>query len=137
MALEVGNGTSVRFRQDRCCGSRSLKEVYPELYLSIFDKDALVGLVLISDLDVRGRSWNLQFLRGFHDWELESVNSVLDFIYSKIPWGEGCDKMRWLLIGNGVFNVCSYSMIFSYDVDDYTPLFKVTCLRKKPCTTST
>ena len=67
--------------------------------------------MLISYLDGMGMSWNVQFLRDFHDWELEFVNSFLDFIYSKIPRGKGSNRMRWLLTRNGVFNVCSYYTI--------------------------
>ncbi len=34
------------------------------------------------------------FLRAFHDWELESATSFLDLIYSHLPQGDGCDRLK-------------------------------------------
>ena len=48
------------------------------------------------------------FHKEFHDWELESVNSFLEFFYSQVPKGMGCNRMRWRLNGSGMFDVHSY-----------------------------
>lgn len=37
--------------------------------------------------------------RGFHDWELEFVNSFLDLLHSNIPRREGCERMYGNLKG--------------------------------------
>uniref|UniRef100_A0A2N9GMA1 Pentacotripeptide-repeat region of PRORP domain-containing protein n=1 Tax=Fagus sylvatica TaxID=28930 RepID=A0A2N9GMA1_FAGSY len=67
--------------------------------------DALVSSILVSHLGGDGRSWNVKFLRDFHDWELESATSFLELIYSHLPRGNGCDKPNWQLNGSGVFDV--------------------------------
>jgi hypothetical protein len=53
-------------------------------------------------------SRNVRFRRAFYDWELESVNSFVDLLYSNVPRGEWCDKMRWRLNASGSFDVTSY-----------------------------
>ena len=54
------------------------------------------------------RSWNLRFYRDFHDRELETAFSFLDFIQSRIPRGVRCDSPHWCLNGNGKFDIRSY-----------------------------
>ena len=39
--------------------------------------------------DVRTGSWNIRFLRAFHDWELELTESHFKILYSNMPSGEG------------------------------------------------
>ena len=55
------------------------------------------------------------FHKEFHDWELESVNSFLEFFYSQLPKGMGCNRMRWRLNGSGMFDVHSYYKDFSWN----------------------
>lgn len=105
VAFEVGNGTQVRFWHDRWSGVQSLKDAFSDLYSCMVDKDALVSSILVSHLGGDGRSWNMKFLRDFHDWELESATSFLELIYSHLPRGNGCDKPNWQLNGSGVFDV--------------------------------
>ena len=68
-------------------------------------------LFLHSDASVHSAfvaSRNVRFRRAFYDWELESVNSFVDLLYSNVPRGEWCDKMRWRLNASGGFDVTSY-----------------------------
>ena len=51
----------------------------------------------------------MRLLRDFHNWELESVTSFLDLIYSHLPRGDGCDRLNWQLNGRGVFDVQSFN----------------------------
>ena len=43
-----------------------------------------------------------------HDWELESVGSFLDLLYSNIPRMEGCDRVKWKLKESNEFIVRFY-----------------------------
>ena len=43
-----------------------------------------------------------------HDWELESVGSFLDLLYSNIPRTEGCDRVKWKLKESNEFIVRFY-----------------------------
>ena len=62
--------------------------MYPDLLANSVDREA-------SDFDLDYQregevlSWNVSFHRDFHDWEVESLNSFLNHIYSKVPKGEG------------------------------------------------
>ena len=37
------------------------------------------------------------FYRHFSDWELESVDSILELLYADTPRRDGFDRMRWQL----------------------------------------
>uniref|UniRef100_A0A2N9H7I3 GTP diphosphokinase n=1 Tax=Fagus sylvatica TaxID=28930 RepID=A0A2N9H7I3_FAGSY len=43
-----------------------------------------------------------KFIRNFHDWELEGVESVMDYLYSQISLLGGADCMSWGLNSTGV-----------------------------------
>ena len=51
---------------------------------------------------------DLRFYRGFQDWELDVVYSLLDFIQARIPLGVGSDTLCWCLKGNGKFDTRSF-----------------------------
>ena len=60
------------------------------------------------------RSWNLQFWRAPHIWELEAVDSFFELLYSCMPRGaqvRGEDKLSWKLTPNGVFDMCFYDWL--------------------------
>ena len=59
----------------------------------------------IKSLDGGSRSWNIQFHHDPDDWEVERVYAFYKHIYSKIPRGEGVDRLFWKLTANGVFDV--------------------------------
>ena len=50
------------------------------------------------------RVWSLRFYREFNDWELAASYS-LHFIQTRIPRGEGSDRLFWCLNGSGKFDV--------------------------------
>jgi hypothetical protein len=55
--------------------------------------------------------WNLRFIRNFHDWELEGVESVMDYLYSQISLLGGADCMSWGLNSTGgMFGVQLYNV---------------------------
>ena len=60
---------------------------------------------LVGDND---RVWSLRFYREFNDRELTASYSLLHFIQTRIPRGEGSDKLFWCLNGSGKFDVRSF-----------------------------
>uniref|UniRef100_A0A2N9GA24 Reverse transcriptase domain-containing protein n=1 Tax=Fagus sylvatica TaxID=28930 RepID=A0A2N9GA24_FAGSY len=56
-------------------------------------KDAVVGDLL--QFQNGGVTWLLDFIRHVQDWELESVNSLLEMLYSSSAKGHGEDRMCW------------------------------------------
>ena len=69
------------------CGGSPLKDLFPELYRIMRDKEALVA----KHLRIRNDKvhWELDFIRSIHDWELESILNFLDLLYSASPKGQG------------------------------------------------
>jgi hypothetical protein len=98
-----------------------MKEKFPKLYSCTVDKDVLVSSVLETNLNGDGSSWNVRFLWDFHDWELDSVTSFLDFIYSHLPKGVGPDTWSWSLQGSGEFEVRSFCKVLSSITTDPFP----------------
>jgi hypothetical protein len=102
----VGDGSRVRFWHDRWCGDSSLKEAYPELFCIALDRNALVA-----DLMSRANGmihWDVLFIRSVQDWELESISSFMDLLYSTPVQGEGEDKLSWGKPDSKVFSVKQY-----------------------------
>lgn len=62
------------------------------------------------------------FLRDFHDWELDSVNSFLDLLYSQMPRGLGDDRLRWCLNRSGIFDARSYYKVILWYKRVFIPL---------------
>ena len=71
VVFEVGEGNHIRFWHDSWSGRLPLNDLYPDLFECSVDKEALIYDMLVSSSHGRVRSWNLQFRRAFHDWELE------------------------------------------------------------------
>lgn len=92
----LGNGRRVRFWQDHWCGNSSLRLAFPAILYIARDKNAT--MVGIWDLLRAGGSWNIQFLRSFIDWEVDSVVSLLNFIQNFVVLAEE-DKVRWKRVG--------------------------------------
>ena len=53
------------------------------------------------------RVWDLRFYRAFEDWELVASYSLLQFIQTRIHWGERRDTLCWRLKGDGKFDTRS------------------------------
>jgi hypothetical protein len=107
---EVGDGTRIRFWKDLWCGESTLQEAFPELYRIARDKDALVSV----HFQVRNDQihWSLDFVRAAQDWELESIASFLDLLYSTKVRGSGAD-MLWLHSPQKGFTVRSFYRVLS------------------------
>uniref|UniRef100_A0A2N9EIT8 Reverse transcriptase zinc-binding domain-containing protein n=1 Tax=Fagus sylvatica TaxID=28930 RepID=A0A2N9EIT8_FAGSY len=96
----------VRFWTDRWCGITSLKEAYPDLFRITRNKEASVK----EHLQYRNEvvSWVLDFCRPIQDWEVESLYSFLDLLYSSSVKGYGLDKVCWCGSQKKGFQVKSY-----------------------------
>lgn len=93
LRYEVGDGSLVKFWTDRWCRRSTLKEAYPELYCITWDKEALVADHIQYQTD--SVTWVLNFIRHAQDWELESISSFMDLLYSSSVKGCGVDKVCW------------------------------------------
>ena len=98
-----GDGERVRLWQDKWCGNFFLQVLYPDGNACVVARDAAVHSALV---DGEGWSWNVRFHRGFNDWELEQVHSILYLLSTNSP--RGCDKMRRGLNGSNRVAVCSF-----------------------------
>ena len=76
-----------------------------ELYRLARDKNALVATHMQVRLD--SAHWSLDFIRDIQDWELESITSFLDLLYSTKVRGSGEDPMCWLPSPQKGFNILS------------------------------
>ena len=54
------------------------------------------------------RVWSLRFFRNFNDWELTASYSLLHCIQTRIPRGDGGDRLCWGLNGSGKFDIRSF-----------------------------
>jgi hypothetical protein len=93
LKFEVGDGSLIRFWDDVWCLEQPLKIAYPELYRIACIKEGVVAdFVQFSGEAVH---WDVHFTRLVQDWELESISSFLEDLYSvKIKRYEQ-DKMCW------------------------------------------
>ena len=80
LMFEVGAGSLIQFWDDVWCIEQPLKLAYPELYRIACNKEAVVA----DFVHFRGDSvyWEVNFTRLVQDWELESVSSFLEVLYS-------------------------------------------------------
>ncbi len=80
LTFEVGDGCLVHFWNSVWCGSQPLKEAYLKLFRLARNKDTLVA----DHMQYRNDTvhWVLDFIRPVQDWELESMSSSLDLLYS-------------------------------------------------------
>jgi hypothetical protein len=88
--FEVGDGSKTKFWDDVWCGSCSLKHAFPDLYRIARNKDAAVGD--LPQFQNGAVTWLIDFIRHVQDWELESVNSLLELLYSSSA--KGCEEYR-------------------------------------------
>ncbi|RVX22106.1 putative sugar phosphate/phosphate translocator [Vitis vinifera] len=71
MAFTMGNGTKIRFWNDLWCGCTVLSQRFPHLYGMAAHRNGTVEEMW--DQNVGQGDWDLRFVRGFNDWELDMV----------------------------------------------------------------
>ena len=52
--------------------------------------------------------WDVTYLRFLHEWQLESVDTTMDLLYSNLLSGVGEDRLWWRLSKNGKFEILSF-----------------------------
>jgi hypothetical protein len=80
VSYKVGEGSHIRFWHDVWCGEGALKYSFSEIYTIAHNKETLVSNYW--DLSSSPTHWNPSFIRAAHDWELESIDSFLNLLYS-------------------------------------------------------
>ena len=76
-----------------------------------------------SNMQVRNDSthWCLDFIRPIQDWELESLSSFLDLLYTSKVKINSDDSIRWKPAPQKGFKVSSYYKVLSSQEDTYFP----------------
>ena len=105
IVFEVGNGSRVVFWKDKWCGSMTLCDAFPNLFVVAAHKDAVIKEIWSPDEG--GGCWNPLFVRPFNDWELEEVNNFLTCLNRTKVQPSLEDKVRWVEEKNGLFSVNS------------------------------
>jgi hypothetical protein len=106
VVFKVGDGSLIRFWDDVWCAEEPLKMAYPELYRIACVKDAPVAdFVQVRDNAVH---WEVTFTRLAQDWELESISSFFDLLYSANIISSEKDKMCWKPARSKGFQVKSF-----------------------------
>ena len=125
----VGEGNYISFWHDPWSGHTPLKELFPLLFACSQSKEAWISNLIVSNSKGGSRSWNLQFPWASQDWELDTVCSFIEFLYSSMPRGEGVDNLTWKLTKTEVFDVCSYYKLLSGPLTDVFPWECIWCAK--------
>ena len=108
LSFVVGNGFRILFWYNKWTRDVPLKILYPQLFMCSANKEACISEVLSTPVGDNDKVWSLRFYRKFNDWELAALYSLLHFIQTWIPRGEGCDRLCWGLNGSGKFDIRSF-----------------------------
>uniref|UniRef100_A0A2N9G3B1 Reverse transcriptase zinc-binding domain-containing protein n=1 Tax=Fagus sylvatica TaxID=28930 RepID=A0A2N9G3B1_FAGSY len=104
--FDAGNGVSIRFWHDVWCGEAALKESFPDLFRLARNKEALVAQYM--QVHNASTHWKLDFIRPVQDWEMESLSSFLNLLYSVQVQSNNNDKLCWKPTPQLGFKVSSY-----------------------------
>ncbi|RVW23944.1 LINE-1 retrotransposable element ORF2 protein [Vitis vinifera] len=102
MAFTMGNGTRIRFWNDLWCGCTVLSQRFPHFYGMAAHRNGTVEEMW--DQNVGQGDWDLRFVRGFNDWELDMVGNLLHTLRGFNPTLEK-DVVFWKGGRNGKFKV--------------------------------
>ena len=81
---------------------------FPILYTFAANKEASVESSLLCQGAGNRRTWDVRFIRGPNDWEVDTVDDFFRFLASNLPLVTDGDRMRWKLTKNGDFTIRSY-----------------------------
>ncbi|RVW38820.1 hypothetical protein CK203_074196 [Vitis vinifera] len=102
MTFKVGKGNTIRFWTDVWCSETALSHCFPHLFGMAVQRNSTVEEMW--DQNSGQGNWNLNFWRGFNDWELELVGDFLQILRGHKPsWEE--DSVLWRKGRNGQFRV--------------------------------
>ena len=82
----MGDSSQTRFGHDVWRWDCSFKETFLELFCFTRDKETLVADHIFAHNDVV--HWDIHFITLVHDWEVYSVSSFFNVLYStRMGWG--------------------------------------------------
>ena len=96
----------MKFWHNRRCSVLPLKMLYPELFSIVRESEASVASLL--SFRNGALHWDIIFFWNIQDWQLESLISFMDLIYSLRLDGNGVDKFCWNRNEKMGFSVQSY-----------------------------
>jgi hypothetical protein len=104
--FEPGVGSKVSFWEDVWCGESPLKDTFPGLYNIARLREASIA----DNMEHANGSiqWNVAFTRLLHDWEVETLASFYNCLYSRKLRGVGEDKLWRIHSKKGIFEVRSF-----------------------------
>ena len=76
--------------------------------------------------------WNLIFVRGFNDWEVDVVAELFHFLTSHTPTSEGPDGIRWKLRKDGALDSRSFYYVLTERPDRSFPCRSVWTVKAPP-----
>ena len=83
---DIGDGSRVKFWQDRWCGETSLAIKYPDLFRFCRNNDASVAELMMSTNGVL--FWDVRFVRGVHARDLEAISDFMVQYMVRLQGGE-------------------------------------------------
>uniref|UniRef100_A0A2N9GEX2 Reverse transcriptase domain-containing protein n=1 Tax=Fagus sylvatica TaxID=28930 RepID=A0A2N9GEX2_FAGSY len=109
--FKVGDGSRIRLWDDVWCIDVPLKEAFPGLYCLACIKDATVAdSILFRGEDAH---WEVNFTWTVQDWEIGTISSFLELLYSTTIKRNEEDRMCWRPSLTKGFHVKSYYKVLS------------------------
>ena len=105
---KVGVGDRVKFWTNRWCRDLSLHLAFPTLYNFAANREAFVESSLICQGARDRRTWDVHFIRGPNDWEVDVVDDFFRFLASNLPSATNGDRLKWRLTKNRDFTIRSF-----------------------------
>jgi hypothetical protein len=104
--FDPGVGLKISFWEDAWCGESPLKDTFPGLFnIARFREASIADNMEHSNGSIQ---WNIVFTRLLHDWEVETLVSFYNCLYSRKLRGVGEDKLWWIPSRKGTFEVRSF-----------------------------
>ncbi|WJZ98951.1 hypothetical protein VitviT2T_017437 [Vitis vinifera] len=109
MIFRVGKGNTIRFWTDVWCTDTTLSHCFPHLFGMSVQRSSTIEEMW--DQNSGQGDWNLNFLRDFNDWELDTVGDLLHMLRGHKPSLEE-DSVLWRHGRSGQFRVKeAYSLL--------------------------
>jgi hypothetical protein len=92
--FEVGDGSEIRFWRNVWCGDQTLKVAFLMLFSIARFKEASMAHHLQFSNEIS--QWNITFIKSVHEWEVESITSFFNLLYSPRLRRGDKDKICWI-----------------------------------------
>ncbi|RVW30880.1 putative ribonuclease H protein [Vitis vinifera] len=119
MMFRVGKGNTIRFWTDVWCSDLVLSHCFPHLFGMVVQRNSTVEEMW--DQSSGQGNWNLNFLRDFNDWELDTVGEFLHILRGHKPTLEE-DSVLWRQGRSGQFRVKEAYRLLAKSNDTGFPL---------------